>query len=244
MHQLSANKEKYSTVIRLFAIFIFGVPLLVTGCNIFEEGGQSFNLVVAAIPSTAGSVTTSGTEPVELLAIPNENWSFSHWSGDVESDDNPLVITLNQNRQVFANFVLSENETRIRLKVSDSQFITDLEFGKVAGATDGFDSSIDLEAPPSPPSDVLYAWFENNNYKMLHDFRNPFTNNSEWILSIDPGASSSIRLDWQIEGESTPGSFILLNSDESVEIDLFNQNSLELNLSELSQFRVVHDTSN
>ncbi|MGF3554625.1 MAG: InlB B-repeat-containing protein, partial [Thermoplasmatota archaeon] len=45
---------------------------------------------------------------VQLTAIPETGWSFSHWSGDLTGSENPINITMNSNKIVYANFILCE----------------------------------------------------------------------------------------------------------------------------------------
>lgn len=183
-----------------FLIILMAVP---AGCNIFEESDSLPVLSVLVTPTTAGSVLTAGmgdeSGDVQLTAIPNTNWQFSHWSGDVDSNENPLLFNLNENKEVFANFVISGSESGIALIITDGQFLSNLRFGKVAGATDGFDSGMDMEAPPPPPSGVLYAWFEGGDRRLLRDFRNPFNTIVEWELHITPGNTSTINIAWEAE---------------------------------------------
>lgn len=241
LRKISADRKNRSNqrmqvfiLINLFFLF-FG-----SSCNIFEEGEGAFTIVVNSLPSTAGNVVASGQGNVELFAVPNENWSFSHWSGDVESTSNPLQIMLTQNTQIFANFVLAGDETRIKLRVSDGRFITDLEFGRVQGATDDFDSTIDLEAPPSPPDGVLFAWFQSGEKRLLYDFRNPYGLSQEWRLNIVPGENPSIEISWEIEGSNAAGTWLLSNSDQSRQIDLLSANSAAFQLSAPEIFSIVY----
>lgn len=45
-----------------------------------------------------------GTE-IELTATPDTGWSFSHWTGDIESQANPVILTMSADRSVTAHFV-------------------------------------------------------------------------------------------------------------------------------------------
>jgi len=47
-----------------------------------------------------------GTE-VELTAVPDTGWSFSHWSGDLSGDSNPEYITMDEDKTVIANFSIN-----------------------------------------------------------------------------------------------------------------------------------------
>src|SRR5690625_7399960 len=60
------------------------LSLILYGCNIFEEGKEAYQVIAEPIPSVGGQVVVNGTDPVQLLANPHENWSFSHWSGDID----------------------------------------------------------------------------------------------------------------------------------------------------------------
>lgn len=173
----------------------------------------------------------SENRQVELLAVANNNWRFSNWSGDIESSENPLNITLTENTELFANFVLGGNEYRVNLQLNDGEIISELSLGQVLGATDGFDTNLDVEGPPPPPDGVLYAWFEKNGRTLLHDFRNPYTNSVEWVLTIDPGDSDLLNLSWNIEIEDLPGTLIFTDTDASISINMLEENSAELNQS-------------
>jgi len=191
------------------------------GCNIFDGEANIPNLSVNVAPtSVAGSVLTSGqgseNGDVQLTAIANTNWSFSHWSGDVESVENPLFLSLNQNTEVFANFVLSGNSGSIMLRITDDQFVSELKFGQVEGATDGFDSGIDLEAPPPPPSGVLYAWIEGNDRPLIRDYRNPFTNVVEWELRVATGSFNNVTFIWETDENDQDTYTVFDESDEEI----------------------------
>jgi uncharacterized repeat protein (TIGR02543 family) len=54
-------------------------------------------------------------EEVTLTAIPDPGWTFSGWSGDVTSSNNPLQITINGNTSLTATF--TKNEYLISLSV-------------------------------------------------------------------------------------------------------------------------------
>jgi len=44
-----------------------------------------------------------GTE-VTLEATPDEGWKFKEWTGDIDSTDNPITITITNNTELTANF--------------------------------------------------------------------------------------------------------------------------------------------
>lgn len=229
--------------IRQIPVVIMAVFLLV-GCNVLQEGDELPVLSANVLPSTAGSVLISGqgseNQQVELLAVANDNWRFSSWSGDIESNENPLNITLNENTELFANFVLAGNEYRVDLQLSDGENLSELSFGQTLGATDGFDTDLDLEGPPAPPDGILYARFGNSTRSLLRDFRNPYTNSVQWELRINPGNSGLIDLSWNIEIEDLPGTLIFTDSDESMSINMLEDSGVELNHSDDVEYLITY----
>jgi len=114
---------------RLFKIAFYTIVISLTlwGCSSTgpDEGQPTeYNLSVSANPSEGGSVDPAGgtyeegTE-VTIEATANDGWSFDGWSGDEESNENPLTITINSDTEITANF--SEGEpTEYNLSVSKS----------------------------------------------------------------------------------------------------------------------------
>ena len=48
---------------------------------------------------------------VQLTANPDTGWIFSHWNGDLNSNNNPVTIDMNGNKNVTAHFeILNDNE--------------------------------------------------------------------------------------------------------------------------------------
>jgi hypothetical protein len=46
---------------------------------------------------------------VELTAVPSENWNFIRWEGDVESTENPITVTMDQNISLVAVFSIFDD---------------------------------------------------------------------------------------------------------------------------------------
>ena len=61
-------------------------------------------------PSPGSHTFDHGTE-VTITAIPESNFRFSNWTGDVLSTENPLTIEMNSNMSITANFVRQYNLT-------------------------------------------------------------------------------------------------------------------------------------
>lgn len=45
---------------------------------------------------------------IELLALPDSLWEFISWTGDIESFENPLILNIDKNLQLTANFEFLE----------------------------------------------------------------------------------------------------------------------------------------
>ena len=60
------------------------------------------------VNGTSHTLPWSGTfpsgSPVTLQAVPDAGWSFSIWSGDLTGSTNPTTITMDNNKNVTANF--------------------------------------------------------------------------------------------------------------------------------------------
>ncbi|MGM0436649.1 MAG: S8 family serine peptidase [Bacillota bacterium] len=47
---------------------------------------------------------------IEITALPDENWSFTNWEGDISSEDNPIQFEVNSNLDLTAIFTESDSE--------------------------------------------------------------------------------------------------------------------------------------
>lgn len=73
---------------------------------------------ISLIPSTEGIDSVAypwkgiyfENVPIELKAIPYNGFQFSHWSGDIHSEENPIEINISEMMDVTANFVELEDE--------------------------------------------------------------------------------------------------------------------------------------
>lgn len=226
----------------LSVITIFACTL--TGCGEISSSGDRVNISISALPSTAGNVLSSGGDEVgntaDFLALPNDGWQFVKWSGDVESDENPLEIVLEDDLNLVANFEVMNNNYQIDMEMSDGETVVELVFGQVSGATDVYDSGIDLEAPPSAPPNSLFSWFDNDDRKLFKDFRSSVSTKVQWKLMIEPGSNSKISLQWLFEENYFEGNIILTDEEESFYVDMIDESSTTLNVNTPSEFFIYY----
>ena len=87
------------------------------------NGSTMYTLSVRVLPESAGrvylnpsgGVYTAGTQ-VELIAEANIGYIFSDWSGSLVSTQNPVTITMDENKVIIANF--SQNFINYTLTVN------------------------------------------------------------------------------------------------------------------------------
>lgn len=98
------------------------VPSMVTAysgvgvINSCDGGGTQYTLTTSTegngtISSTPDQTTFDEGSTVSLTAVPEEGYVFDGWTGDVVSNDNPVIITMNSDISIVANFVQEEPDT-------------------------------------------------------------------------------------------------------------------------------------
>jgi hypothetical protein len=60
----------------------------------------------------------AGTD-VQLTAQPSSGWVFAGWSGDIDSDANPLSLVIDSNISVVANFLQSQSDGSVSVPVHE-----------------------------------------------------------------------------------------------------------------------------
>jgi len=98
--------------------------------------------------------------PLEAFADPS--WSFSDWSGDITTTDNPTDITMDDDKIVTATFkeewlaeITIEGTLTPPLRIDMIDYVI---FGEKATASDGVDGH-DLPYPGTPPAPYVAGWF-------------------------------------------------------------------------------------
>jgi uncharacterized repeat protein (TIGR02543 family) len=72
---------------------------------------SQFALILASSPAAGGTTTGSGAysagSSASATATANPGYTFTSWSGDATGTNNPLIVTMNANKRVTANFTLN-----------------------------------------------------------------------------------------------------------------------------------------
>lgn len=98
----------YKTNFLLLLIFL---PFIFLGCK--DDEADEVQPVVYTLATSVvgqGSISPSeGTyekgEIVSLTATAATGWEFNSWSGDVEENNNPLILTMDKDKTVVAHFI-------------------------------------------------------------------------------------------------------------------------------------------
>jgi hypothetical protein len=227
----------------ILLVMICGI-LLLSACGNFSSDTETFNIAITVNPASAGSVLSSGGDEagntVQFLAVPNTGWVFSGWSGTVDSFENPLTFVLENDVDLTANFSIFSNEYEFELVLTDQNTEVDLRFGQIPGATDFFDSGIDLESPPPPPGNTLHAWFGEGDRDLLWDFRNAFSPQVIWDIQITGGQQDNLSISWSSQIEELSGSLILTDSNGSFETDMTSQSSQNITAAQAENLQIVY----
>lgn len=85
-----------TAIVDMGAYEFFGVPLQALTILLSDGGSTS--------PAPGEHIYAQGTE-VDITAIPDDHFSFSHWSGDVANSDNPISVIMSSDMSVKANFI-------------------------------------------------------------------------------------------------------------------------------------------
>lgn len=190
-----------------------------------------YTLSVSADPSEGGTVDPANesfeaNSEVTVTANPNENWKFRGWSGDIESEENPLTFTISEDTELTANFNDQRSEYRMAISLNhtyeyDSRF--HFYFGQSSSATRGYDE-LDDKAPPPPPNDAFHAYFETDSLDLFDDFRSDTSTNTTWDLKYQIKESDDLIMTWEtLDATKARGELTMTDEDQSFEIDMFEQ---------------------
>jgi len=238
----------------IVCIVLFAV-LILTGCSSSSTdsgdgngnggGTTTFSLTTNVVPAGGGSVTPSSGvfdqgDAITVQAFPADGFSFTEWTGDRQSTENPLTFTINEDTELTANFQeVDASVYTMTFNVRDSLFVQELQFGQKTEATSGFDEGIDRESPP-PPAGGLHNFFKNPDTPLLWDFRNDSTENIIWNLQLVLNEGDSLFFDWSLNESFLNGSITLRNSDSSIQVDMVSQNSFEVDTASVDSLLIEY----
>ena len=136
-------------------LFIFKYSLITALISCSEEV-KTYQLNVTIDPINSGEVTPKSSvyeegSSVNLLASPNEGYTFSSWSGNISSEENPLLFQINSDINITAKF----DEIDLNSNDSDNDGIND-----------------DEDNCPSTPSGFLV---NENGCQIKNEFDNSFS---------------------------------------------------------------------
>ncbi len=82
------------------------IALLLSSCS---NEPDTHRLTTSSVPTEAGSVTPEDgkfevNRNIEISAFPNENWVFERWEGDHTGTENPVVISMDSDKDIAAIF--------------------------------------------------------------------------------------------------------------------------------------------
>jgi len=192
----------------------------------------TYELSASASPSEGGSVnpesaTYSSGDEVEVEATPSEGWEFVEWTGDRESSDNPLTFNISSDTDLTATFEQVSQAFSGAVTVTDGTNSIDLTLGMDSNATSGYDSSLDEEVPPPPPSGSFYGQFNIPDYSLKTDYRAVSGEEVIWEVEFAPEEGNSLTLKWDFSAISHVGSLTLVDDPEnpSFELDMKSNTS-------------------
>jgi hypothetical protein len=83
--------------------------------SVTVEGEGTVEEEIIVQGSTSSTEYNSGTT-VKLTATPSDEWVFSGWSGDIESTDNPIEVTVSEAKSITATFELKQYDLSITVE--------------------------------------------------------------------------------------------------------------------------------
>ncbi|MBC8402708.1 MAG: putative Ig domain-containing protein, partial [Candidatus Marinimicrobia bacterium] len=131
------------------------------------------------------------------------------------------------------------------LTVTDNTDTLILEYGTARGATDGYDASYDVYAPPPPPTGAFDARFTTGGDDYLSDFRASITDSTyhSWVVhfAISTGADS-IMLSWDDLEFPDGGTFNILDmiTGDYVNLDMRQVNSATITQAFINSLQIVY----
>ena len=215
-----------------------------------QQGSTQYSLSVDVSPNGTGSVDpSSGTyddgTSVDVQATADNGYAFSKWTGDMQSTDNPITITMDQDHSLTANFVDATSEYLVTMTIADSlNTAKNRILGQKQSASDGFDGE-DVERPDrNPPGDALIAYFKTDGHKLLEDYRASTSKELTWNLQLQAGTGDSLSLNWSIDKTELNGTLELQSGDGNINVNMTSTGQLNIKAMDYDSLLIHYQYSN
>ena len=135
---------------RYISLLLF-IGLAFWGC---EKEKRNFSLTVSISPAEAGSTNPNSgiyeeNEDIVIEALPESTYVFQSWSGSLESTNNPINVTIDDDIDIVANFI-SNQQRNITIQTSGEGNVEKRVNGNlVDGSNFLIGSLVELTAVPS-----------------------------------------------------------------------------------------------
>ena len=134
--------------------------------------------------------------------------------------------------------VLFAQEFEFSIEVSDGNFNQTLIIGVNPAGTDNFDTDLDMQAPPPPPTGAFDARLTYLNVDYFKDIRDNSNSQKEFFLLYAPGPDGSITLSWDSSLVRDLGNFEIV---DNVTGELFNFDMLSGDFLDVSTHTELQD---
>ena len=161
---LSITVDKTQTITAVFKRQKYDLTIIVVGEGTVEE-------TVVVQPGQYDYETQ-----VKLTATPDEGWSFTGWTGDIESTENPIEVSIEKGVDITALFELDTFSVSIKI----------IGPGKVNNSTEDFS----IEGDPDKP--LVFIAEPTNDWNMFLTWDGDI-NNTTGAIEIYPDSDLEIR---------------------------------------------------
>ncbi|MBS3790023.1 MAG: type IV pilin, partial [Candidatus Thermoplasmatota archaeon] len=122
-----------------------------------EDGKYLLTIDIEGKGSTdplEGTHTYEDGDEVNISATPNDDWEFSHWTGDYEGTEKTITITMDENKSITANFERVEYSLTIDFEGEGSVNVNDEEIED--GWTSDYEANTQIELEALPDDDWYF----------------------------------------------------------------------------------------
>ncbi len=174
-----------------------------------------------------------GTE-VELTAEPDKEWTFVNWTGDIDSDENPITITIEENKSVTAVFARDEYTLDLTID-GDGEISIELLSGEQTES--GYKFGAELRVNVSPAEGWNFVFWDgdingtDNPLKLTMDQN--YTSTAVLDQSPFAGGNGTEEFPYQIStveqlqaiNNYTDRNFVQINDIDASETENWNNSS-------------------